>query len=411
MSTALVSSLRTHVRINLNHLRKNVDLFRACIGPDTRIMPVLKGNAYGHGDVVLARFLQTKLAMDRIAVATLEEAKRLRLAAISGPIHMLGAMPPEAAFETIDYGLTPTLCYKAAVDRLNHELERRVVYKPFKVQVVIDSGMGRIGIKPQDTLRFVDYIERDGRMVVEGLFTHFASAWHDKSFTDEQLETFLKAVEPLKKERLLHVSNSAAVIRKIGTELDYVRPGISLYGLPADNLKDFLSYDFKPLLSWVAYPTMVKVLEPGHSVGYDRTYFVKQRETIATIPVGYADGFRRSLSNKGQCIRQRDTGEMCEIVGRISMDQMTVRVPDNTTDKTPFLVYTNDFAPDTSPSAIAERIGTNVHELTCAVAVRMPRLYELDNVLYCATPEGLSQPCLLHRTTVSQLSHCELQGI
>jgi alanine racemase len=232
----------------------------------------VKANAYGHGAVAVSRHLK-RIGVERLAVATLEEAKDLRRAGIPGPIHLLGSMPVDAASGVVDFDIIPSICTRESAQRLSEVIAKRNISGPFKVHLKIDTGMSRVGVQTADVDQFVDFIE-SRNMFVEGMFTHFADAWARPSFTEAQLEKFEIATAPYKGSKLLHVSGSAGIIRKYGLWCDLIRPGlclsmcqpaltlagISLYGIPPDtDIEEFRSYGFEPALSWIAYPTLVKV--------------------------------------------------------------------------------------------------------------------------------------------------------
>jgi len=204
-------------------------------------------------------------------------------------------------------------------------------------------------------------------LFVEGIFTHFAVADEDPAFTQAQLERFLSAVRGLKKRYLLHAANSAAVLAGVATDLDFVRPGIALYGLPPDQS---LESPLKPILSWKARATLA--LPPGHGVGYGLTWKAKGGETLATLPLGYADGFPRALSNRGYVRLGR---EYLPVVGRVSMDQTTVLLKAPPPQEAVFEVVTADLDPKTSLTGRARALGTINYELAALLSPRIPRTY------------------------------------
>ncbi len=351
----------TWLEVDLGRLAENYRLLATRLSPRTRVIGVVKANAYGHGAVPVARKLLA-LGAARLAVATATEGAELRAAGIEAPIHLLGSLHPNEAEDALKADLIPTLATLEAARALAR------LRPGARVHVKVDTGMGRVGISPEALPAFLAEVEGMG-LNVEGLFTHFAVADEDEGFTRDQLSRFLAAVQGLKKRYLLHAANSAAILAGIAADLDFVRPGIALYGLPPDQS---LKSPLKPILAWKARPTLIKTLPPGHGVGYGLTWRAKGGETLATLPFGYADGFSRSLSNRGFL---RLKGEYVPVIGRVSMDQTTVLVPEGTSLEDVFEVVTPDLDEKTSLTGRARALGTINYELATRLAPRLPRRY------------------------------------
>ncbi len=349
----------TWLEVDLGRLGENYRTLARRLAPKTRVIGVVKANAYGHGAVPVAKRL-LELGAARLAVATAGEGAELRAAGIEAPIHLLGSLHPDEAEDALKADLIPTLTTLEAARAL-------AALRPgARVHVKVDTGMGRVGVPPGALAGFVAELESLG-LFVEGIFTHFAVADEDLAFTRAQLGRFLAAVRPLKKRYLLHAANSAAVLAGIGTDLDFVRPGIALYGLPPDQS---LESELLPILSWKAKATMVKTLPAGHGVGYGLTWKARGGEILATLPFGYADGFPRALSNRGYV---RLEGAYLPVVGRVSMDQTTVRLKTPPPPEAVFEAVTADLDPKTSLTGRARALGTINYELATLLAPRLPR--------------------------------------
>ena len=351
----------TWLEVDLARLGENYRILKNRLSKKTRVIAVVKANAYGHGAVPVAKKL-LELGAARLAVATAGEGAELRNAGIGAPIHLLGSLHPLEAEDALKADLIPTLATLEAARAL-------AALRPgAKVHVKVDSGMGRVGVRPEELPGFLAEVEAMG-LFVEGILTHFAVADEDLAFTRLQLERFLEAVRGLKKRYLLHAANSAAVLAGVASDLDFVRPGIALYGLPPDQS---LKSELKPILSWKARATLLKTLPPGHGVGYGLTWKAEGGEILATLPFGYADGFPRALSNRGFLRRGR---EYLPVVGRVSMDQTTVLLKAPPPPDAVFEVVTPDLDPKTSLTGRALALGTINYELATLLSSRLPRVY------------------------------------
>ncbi|WP_287417475.1 alanine racemase [Oceanithermus sp.] len=353
----------TWLEIDLGALGRNYRrLARRAAG--ARVIAVVKANAYGHGAAAVARAL-LGCGAERLAVATSGEGAGLRRAGIDAPVLLLGSLHPDDAEDAARWGLTPTLV----------TLEAARAYAAARpgggVQVKVDSGMGRVGVAPGKLAGFVAAVEELG-LEVEAVYTHFAVADEDEIETKRQLAVFLEAARALPRRYPLHAANSAAILAGLGTELDFVRPGVALYGLPPDMRT---AQGLEPVLAWKARPTQVKRLPAGHGVGYGLSYRSQGEEWIATLPFGYADGFPRALSNRGW-VRWR--GGYAPVAGRVSMDQTTVRLPGPVGLDEVFWVATPDLDERTSLTGRARALDTIHYELATALSPRLPRVYRED---------------------------------
>ena len=327
---------RVYAGIHLNNIRHNVQWYMDHTGPDTKTMAVIKTDAYGHGAAQVAKALE-QIGVDAFAVATVEEGVELRENGVSGLILILGYVFDDVLPTAIDHELTMALFHEENAKVISEVAGK--LGKTAHVHLKVDTGMGRIGFVPgaagsPERAAVLDEVERIYKLPslsVDGIFTHFAKAdWADKTFMNEQSDTFKSVVSDLEARGLdlgiRHMCNSAAGLEKDDDFFDMVRVGITVYGLwPSDEVqKDKI--DLRPGMSLVSHVSNVKEVGPGFPVGYGSTYVTtKERTVIATVPVGYGDGYPRSLSNKGEVLI---AGRRAPIIGRVCMDQFMVDVTD-----------------------------------------------------------------------------------
>ncbi|XP_046584684.1 alanine racemase-like [Haliotis rubra] len=238
--------------------------------------------------------------------------------------------------------------------------------------------MSRNGCQTHDFPYLIEFCQTHG-LTIHSVMTHFSQAWDNPHFTKQQLNSFMTLVEPLRASGVkVHVANSAAIIRGLGTQLDFIRPGICMYGLPPDPSTETAelveSLGLRPVLSWRARPTLIKQLPQGRVVGYDNTYMTRGTETIATFSLGYADGYNRLLSNRGVVSLDED-GLQLPVVGRVSMDAITVRLDKPKPSSTTFNIITDDFTSPNSVTKMAASLGTIPYEVTTSLAARLPRVF------------------------------------
>lgn len=327
---------RVYAGIHLNNICHNVQWYMDHTGPDTKTMAVIKTDAYGHGAVMVAKALE-KIGVDAFAVATVEEGVELREHGVTEPILILGHVFPDMMKAAIDHELTMAVFNEGNAVMLS--IVAGTIGKTAHIHLKLDTGMGRIGFVPheagseerKEVLNTIEGIFQLPNLSIDGIFTHFAKAdWADKTFMNEQIALFKSTVADLEARGLdlgiLHMCNSAAGLEKDDDFFDMVRVGITVYGLwPSDEVqKDKI--DLRPGMSLVSHVSNVKEVGPGFPVGYGSTYVTtKERTVIATVPVGYGDGYPRSLSNKGEVLI---AGRRAPIIGRVCMDQFMVDVTD-----------------------------------------------------------------------------------
>jgi alanine racemase len=317
----------TWVEINLDAIASNVKNIKKLIGDKKELMAVVKGNAYGHDILEIASVVLNNGA-NRLAVARLEEGIFLRKTGVTVPILVLGLTLKQQAELLVSYNITPTVCEYEMIEKLSESAIKKD--KLIKVHLKVDTGMGRIGIFPHDILRFIKRVRILKNVEIEGIFTHFSVADEkDKTYTERQFHKFMEVLTTLEKEgvRILikHVGNSATFFDLPHMWLDLVRPGISIYGLfPSIEVQKTIK--LIPAHSFKTRIVFLKELSMGESIGYGRTYTTKKRRTkVASLPVGYADGYNRLLSNQGEVLVR---GNRVSVIGRVCMDQTMIDVTD-----------------------------------------------------------------------------------
>ena len=373
MSTASeLDALRpTWVEIDSDAFAKNIATVASSLPKHSRLVAVMKANAYGHGAVELAKRCSPDLVA-MIAVVMLEEALELRQAGITLPILVLGPLNETqiaiAADERIVVGVPGPEVLEAAA--------RVARDRDVSIHLKLDSGMGRMGSIESDLPRIVEIVRATPRLRVDGIYTHFANAGDpDDAFTADQSARFDTLLSTLKQAGLTaplhHRANSGATMRGLVRPGEFARVGLALYG--AESLDKGTSR-LQPVMRWRTAIMRLKELPPGHAVGYGMTFRTKRTSMIATLPVGYADGYNRLLSNRGEVLVR---GRRAPVVGRVSMDLVTIDVTDvrgvAVGDEVVLLGRQRDLT--ITPEEIAGKIGTISYEVFCSVSARVPRVY------------------------------------
>ncbi|MBN1429574.1 MAG: alanine racemase [Anaerolineae bacterium] len=365
----------TYALIDLDALDHNIRTLKNWIAPGVELMAVLKANAYGHGAVPIARAAIAS-GVTRLVVARPDEGIQLRRAGIDVPILVNGYSPPSLADTFVTYNLTATVNTIEMAQALS--ARAGALGKMATIHVKVDSGMGRYGLLPDEMAPFLTQIGKLPHLDLEGMFTHFAIADEkDKTYTRKQLATFVEVSNAARQAgytiRLRHAANSAAAIELPETQLDAVRCGIALYGLrPSPEVSNAIP--LKPILSLNSRVGRIRTLPPSSAIGYGCTYVTSKPTRIALIPIGYGDGYRRAFSNNGFVLIR---GQRAAIVGRVSMDQITVDVTgieDVSQDDAVTLIGTQGDASATADE-IAGLIGTINYEITTSLLPRIPRIY------------------------------------
>lgn len=371
----------TWAEIDLDAIAHNMRELRRIAKPEAKICAVVKANAYGHGAVPVSRKVLAAGA-DFLGVAVLSEALQLRRAGIDAPILILGYTPPEQAEEVVKYDLSQTV-FQWEVARALSDAARRLGKKA-KIHVKIDTGMGRIGFLPgEEAVAEIKKIAALPHLYLEGIFTHFAMADAcDKTFTYRQLKIFLELIKRLEQEGIVfsfrHAANSAALIDLPETHLDMVRPGIALYGLyPSPEVKRE-KVELVPAMTVKSRIIQVKKVPTGTPVSYGCTWRAPRPTVVATLPIGYADGYTRLLSGKGEVLVK---GKRVPVIGRICMDQCMIDVTDVPEVKQgeEVLIFGRDGRETLPVEELAAKIGTINYEIVCMLGERVPRYYREKN--------------------------------
>ena len=366
------------LEIDLDNLTNNIGKIREYIGNDTLIMAIVKANAYGHGAVTCGKvFLEN--GADRLGVSILSEGITLRKGGISSPIILLNYTAPSQFKELLKYDLIQSI-YKYEDAKLLSDCAQDLKTVA-KIHIKVETGMNRIGFLPnEDSIEDIVSIMKLPNLEVEGIFTHFAMADElDKNHTKDQYSKFIWVLNRLEDLDvhipIKHVANSATILDLPEYKLDMVRPGIILYGhWPSEYInKEVL--DIKPAMTLKSCISNIKNLDEGEGIGYGQTYKAKRKSKIATLPIGYADGYSRMLSSKEPyiCINNQKVA----IAGSICMDQLMADVTDldkiDMDDEAILFGYDNDNYP--SVEEIANKLGTVNYEILCMIGMRVPRIY------------------------------------
>lgn len=362
--------------INLGNIYYNISQIKKRFNEDVHIMPIIKADGYGHGAVQSAQVLD-KIA-DSFAVAVIEEAKELRNAGITKPIMILGTLPSARYEEAVANDVIIPI-YTEEMAKLLSDAAKNM-NKTACTHLAIDTGMNRIGMKcDKDGIELVKKIMSYDGIEITGIFSHFATAdYEDKSFSDVQWERFKNFCDELENDGInipcKHICNSAAIIDMPHMAGNLVRPGIITYGLYPSDEVDKNSLNLKPAMELKSHISYVKEVKAGCGISYGQTNVSDKDRIIATVPVGYADGYPRLLSDKGRVIIR---GQYAPIVGRICMDQFMVdvtHIPDVSIEDTVTLMG-KDGECFIGADEIAKHAMTINYEIICGIGKRVPRVY------------------------------------
>ena len=364
----------TWAEIDLRAIEHNYAQVRKAVGRDTNIMVVVKANAYGHGTVEVATVLE-KLGADYLGVATMDEAVRLRDHGVKTPILVLGSILPDEIKPAIERDITLTIC---SLDLIEAISRRAGESGKVKVHIKIDTGMGRIGVWHEEAVDFIKRLSKEKNIIMEGIYTHFSSAGRDDFFTGYQIEAFEKLLSDLEKNwiniPLRHAANSIATVDFKRSHQNLVRPGLIIYGMyPKHTFPKLIK--LKPALSLKTRIVFIKETPPGRSISYGRTYITQHQTRIATLPIGYADGYSRNLSNRAEVLVR---GQRASVVGKVTMDQTMIdighikgaRVGDEV------VLIGKQGREEIRAEKLARLAGTIAYETVCGISNRVPRVYK-----------------------------------
>lgn len=362
--------MNTYAEISLDAVKHNIGEIRKLLRQGVKYMAVVKANAYGHGVVAVSR-AAVEAGADYLAVANLKEALELREAGIISPILILTESPTSVMDEIVQYDLSQTVYSYSEAQALSDEARKR--NRTARVHVKVDTGMGRVGVSPPEATAFITKISSLPGLKLEGIFTHFAKAEdpHD-TFTRDQFDKFKQVINKVKHIPVRHSANSAAVLFHAETHLDMVRVGLMMYGLyPSGASRRLIR--LKPALSFKSRVTYLKRIPAGTPISYGCTYVTPSETVIATIPVGYADGFGRRLSNRGQVIIR---GKRYPVVGRVTMDLTMINVGDAKVEVGDEVTLIGEQEGQLiSADEIAGLEDTISYEIVCGIGKRVPRIY------------------------------------
>ena len=368
----------TIVAINLDAIKHNVREFKKRVNDENiAMMAAVKANGYGHGAIAVAK-AAIEAGINQLAVAFVDEGIELREAGITEPILILGYTSVEAARDAMEYDLMMTVYRIEDLKGINQAAER--FGKKARIQIKIDTGMSRIGLQEEEVVPFLEELKNMKHVKVEGIFTHYSTADEvDKTYTMMQVSLFEKAVNAAEKVGIhlpfIHSSNSAGSMELSNSFQNMVRVGIGIYGMYPSKEVDHTIVSLQPALSLKSKITHIKQVKKDRGVSYGNTYVTTGEEWIATIPIGYADGYNRQLSNKGYALVN---GIRVPVIGRVCMDQLmldvTKAMPVQVGDEVVF--YGKQGQEEISVEAIADTLGTINYEVTCMLDRRIPRVYE-----------------------------------
>lgn len=369
---------RVYATVNLDAIVKNLENMKKNIQEDTKIIAVLKADGYGHGAVPIAKHIEPLPYLWGIAVATVEEGMILRKNGITKPILILGYTFSDDYDTIIEQEMRPAVFTLKMARELSKAAVR--LKKPAKIHIKIDTGMSRIGYRnlEQAVPEILEISALEG-IEIEGIFTHFARADEtDPAPAYQQMETFEQFIHALEEKGLSisvkHCSNSAGILRMKEANMNVVRAGIILYGLyPSDEVEKDL-VPLEPAMELKSHIVYIKTLEPGVAVSYGGTYVTSRPTHVATIPVGYADGYCRGLSNKGFVLIH---GKKAPILGRICMDQFMVDVTDipEAQEADEVTLLGRDQKEQITMEELGNLSGRFNYEFACCISRRVPRIY------------------------------------
>ena len=370
---------RVYASLDMNAVETNFENMRNNLSPGTKMIAVVKADAYGHGAVPIARMMQKKDYIWGFAVATVEEADELRTNGIRKPILILGYVFPEDYETLVKKDIRPAVFTLKMAEELSHAAEKYNRILP--IHLAVDTGMTRIGFRhPKESLEEMIQISQLPNLKIEGMFTHFARADEaDLSYAKQQYETYQEFVNIMEKAGIeipiKHCNNSAGILWHRDGDLDAVRPGITIYGVyPSDEVVN-PGVKLKSVMGLKSHISHIKEVEKGIPVSYGGTFVTTRDMTkIATIPVGYADGYPRALSNKGSVLIH---GQRAKILGRVCMDQFMVdviEIPDvQTGDEVTLMGKDGDDC--ISVEELSDLSGRFPYEFLCCISKRVPRVY------------------------------------
>ncbi|WP_424243984.1 alanine racemase [Elusimicrobium posterum] len=361
----------TWAEINLNNLEHNLKYVQELSGHDTKVLFVVKANAYGHGSVGVARAAQEKKLCVMFGTASVEEGITLRENGITLPILVLGSLYPFEVFEeAVKHDLSLTIASVDAAKAVVNVAEK--LGKDVYCHVKQDTGMGRIGSRRTGVMSILEILSKNKNIIIEGLYTHLSSPETDDNFTMQQLEFFESAALEAKTKNYdiknFHTCATYGTLLAPRGRFDLIRTGIGAYGVVNGDK------NFKPVLSLKSKVVFIKDVKKGFSVSYDRTFVAEKDMRVATLPIGYGDGYVRAASNKGHVLIN---GKKCKITGRVTMDMFMVDITDAGDVKTgaEAVLIGRQGAEEITAADLAKWTGTIPYETLTLITARVPRIF------------------------------------
>lgn len=381
----LMSQSRAWLEIDLTKVKHNVEEIRKLIPVSSKIMAIVKANAYGHGDVECAKEL-CKCGVDFFGVSSVDEALNLRNAGIIEPILILGYTPPMHFHYIVEQNLTQAFISYEYAKKANEWCKANDVYMHGHVKV--DTGMSRIGIIAQENEYHIDEVKsiyKMSNLKVDGIFSHFSVSDEldedNKAYTQKQIGMFNRVLNDLKKAEInpgiKHLQNSYGILNYPKLEYDYVRPGLLFMGATSDDQIETITHpNFIPIMQLKANVSMVKTIQPNVCVSYGRHFTSKKTMKVATVSIGYADGYPRNVSNKGAQVLIH--GKRATIIGNICMDQLMIDVTDieNVQEGDIVTLFGKDGNEILPIDEVSRLAGTINNETFCFISSRVPRIYK-----------------------------------
>ncbi|WP_099355761.1 alanine racemase [Fredinandcohnia onubensis] len=361
----------TWVEVDLDCIFENVKNMKGFLPEQVDVMAVVKANAYGHGDVEVAK-TALEAGATYLAVAFIDEAISLRHGGIDAPILVLGASRPTDVAIAAEHNISLTIYSGEWLDEV---LENYQGSTPLTLHLKLDTGMGRLGVKEKGELQTIlKKVEQNPQLQLDGVFTHFATADEiDTSYFEQQYQNFLEMLGWIpNKPKIIHCGNSATGYRFPDKVFNVVRLGIGMYGMtPSPEIKDQLPYELEQAFSFHSKLVHVKRISKGEKVSYGATFTADEDMWVGTVPVGYADGWIRKLQNTNVIIG----GEFCQIIGRVCMDQFMVQLPNKLPVGTKVTLIGEQNDQFISVDDVASALETINYEVTCTISFRVPRIF------------------------------------
>jgi alanine racemase len=367
----------TRAEIDLQAFRRNLEYLQNYLSPQTRTMAVIKADAYGHGAVPCAKMAISGGAT-YLGAGVIEEGIELRESGLDTPILILDSIFPDEAEDLVRHDLTTVICSLPLAQALSKEAGKQ--HKSVSIHIKVDTGMNRLGVLPENLTKLLDQIRILPNLKIEGISTHFSSADDkDLSITQAQLKKFRSILAKMEDIPLVHCANTSALLKVPESHFNMVRPGLILYGaLPSASLQTIINQEenpFQPVMQWKSQVILIKPIAKGQSISYSASFRTSQNSLVATLPIGYADGLHRSLSNKMEVLIR---GKRAPQIGNICMDMTLIDVTEvqgvEVGDEV--VLFGKQEGQVISVEEMAEKGKTIPYEILCNVGKRVPRLYQ-----------------------------------